>query len=51
MIMSNTDEILEPSNEQTKVEQLHSSLLVRNLKIFEKAKNSGSETSYICNKF
>ena len=30
-LVSNTDEILEPSNDQMKVEQLHSSLLVRNL--------------------
>ena len=50
IIMSNTEEILEPSNEQMKVEQLHSSLLVRNLKIFEEAGNAGSEISYRCNK-
>ena len=46
--MSNTDEILEPSNEQMKVQLLHSSLLVRNLKIFEEVENAGSEISYRC---
>ena len=44
--MSNTDEILEPSNEQIKVEQLNSSLVVRNLKIFEEVENAGSQISY-----
>ena len=48
--MSNTDEILELSNEQMKVEQLHSSLLVIKLKIFEEVDNAGSEISYRCNK-
>ena len=33
-----------------KVEQLHSSLLVRNFKIFEEFENAGSEISYKCNK-
>ena len=42
---STADEILEPSNEQMKVELLHCSLLARNLKIFEKVRNAGSEIS------
>ena len=33
-----------------KVEQLHSSLLVRNFKIFEEVENAGSEISCKCNK-
>ena len=48
--MSNIDEILEPSYEQMKVEQLHRSLLVRKLKNFEEVENAGSEISYRCNK-
>ena len=48
--MSNADEILELSNEQMKVEQLHGSLLARNLKIFEEVENAGREISYRCNK-
>ena len=49
--MSNKDKILEPSNEQMKVEQLNSSLLARNLRILEEVENGGSKTSYRCNKF
>ena len=48
--MSNTDKILERSNEQMKVEKLHSSLLARNLEIFEEVENTDSEISYRCNK-
>ena len=40
----------EPSKKQMKVEQLHSSLLVRNFKIFEEVENAGSEISYKCDK-
>ena len=46
--LSNTHEILEPSNEQMKQEQLRSSLLARNLNFFEEAENAGSEISYRC---
>ena len=49
--MSNIDEILEPSNELMKVEQLHSSLLARNLKIFEEVENVGTEISNRCNEY
>ena len=48
--MSNTDKILEPRNEQMKVEKLHSSLLARNLEIFKEVENADSEISYRCNK-
>ena len=48
--ISNTDEILEPSNEQMKQEQLCSSFLARNLKSFEEVENTGSEISYRCDK-
>ena len=48
--MFNTDEILEPNREQMKVEQLHSRLLGRNLKIFEEFENARSEIPYRCNK-
>ena len=49
--ISNADEILEPSNEQMKVEHLYCSLLARNLKIFEEVKNAGSEISCRCIKY
>ena len=42
--ISITDETLESTNEQ-----LHSNLLVRNLKIFEEVENAGSEIFYKCN--
>ena len=48
--MSNTNEILEPLNEEMKLEQLHNSVLARNLKIFEEVENAGSEISCRCNK-
>ena len=48
--MSNTDEILESSNEKMKIEQLYSNLLARNLKVFEEVENAGTEISYKCNK-
>ena len=41
--MSNTDEILETSNEKMKVEQLHNSPWARNLQIFEEVENAGSD--------
>ena len=46
--LSNTHEIFEPSNEQMKQEQLHSSFLARNLNFFEEVENAVSEISYRC---
>ena len=46
--LSNTHEIFEPSSEQMKQEQLHSSFLARNLNFFEEVENAVSEISYRC---
>ena len=43
--MSKTDEIVEPSNEKTKEEQLHRRIFVRNLKIFQEFANAGTKVS------
>ena len=43
--MSKTDEIVEPSNEKTKEEQLHRRIFVRNLKIFQEFVNAVTEVS------
>ena len=48
--MPNTDETLGPKNEKMKVEQLQSSLLARNWKIFEEVENAGTDISYRFNK-
>ena len=46
--LSNTHEILEPSNVQMKQEQLRNSFLARNLNFFEEVENAVSKISYRC---